>query len=296
MKQRDCSGFETYIRTELCLSLETISAYMRDVKEFLDFTVSQKLTAKLVEDFVSHLKQKELKNTTIRRKCMSVRCLYHHLISLNQLGPNTLDMIDSVRIERSVPSALDHSDVDKLLSTVRDRVPLSRAVNVRRDCAIILTLYHSGLRVSELCNLNIEDINFARQQMRVRGKGGRDRIVPTTFGCIEAIQTYLDSDRKSDIDAVFVKSNGYRLARRGVSDMLSSLSRKAGVKNTTAHTLRRTFATELMNNGADLKSVQTLLGHQHLSTTQNYLVIDNDRLKRIHSECHPFGEKHATRN
>jgi len=285
-------GFETYIRTELGLSQETLSAYTRDAQEFLDFIGTQELTAQSIETFLSNLRHRGRKPTTVRRKCMSVRCLCHHLISLGLLDPNTLDMIDSVRTSRRTPDALEPEAVDALVATVEKRVPVCRATNVRRDVAIVLTLYHSGLRVSELCGLNINDINLSRREIRVKGKGSRERIVPTTPRCVEAIRAYLDSERRSNTKAVFVKSNGQRVTRRAVSDMLMSLSRRAGVEHTTAHMLRRSCATSLMNRGVELELVQALLGHQHLSTTQTYLAISHDRLAEVHRRCHPFGEKH----
>lgn len=285
-------GFETYVRTELGLSEETLNAYNRDVQEFLDFAGAQELTIKLIDTFVDYLRQLGLKATTIRRKCMSVRCLCRHLISLGRLDPNILGMINSVRINRRIPDALEPQDVDALVATVESRVPICRTTNILRDVAIILTLYYSGLRASELCCLNLPDVNLSKRVIRVTGKGGRERMVPTTQVCAEAIQTYLDSGRQSDTNAVFVQTNGQRITRRSISDMLLSLSCRAGVKHTTAHMLRRTCATELMNKGVDLELVQVLLGHQHLSTTQGYLAISHDRLAEVHRRCHPFGEKH----
>ena len=285
-------GFERYIRTELCLSQETLSAYTRDVKEFLDFIGTKKLSAQLIEIFVNHLRKRGIKSTTIRRKCMSIRCFCHHLISNGLLEHNILGMIDSIRIKRRTPDALDSQTVDALVAAMEKCVPLLRATNVRRNVAIILMLYHSGLRVSELCNLNVDNINFARREIRVKGKGGRDRIVPTTQECVEAIQKYIDLERQSSTDAVFVKSDGQRITRRAISDMLMSLSRRAGVKHTTAHTLRRSCATSLMNNGVDLELVQALLGHKHLSTTQIYLAVSYNRIAEVHRCYHPFGKKH----
>lgn len=283
-------GFEIYIRTELGLSSETISAYTRDVKEFLNFIGTQGLTAQLMETFISHLRVQGLKPTTIRRKYMSIRCLCHHLISLDRLDSNIFCTLDSVRIDRRTPNALDSETVDHLISTIKSRTLLPRNTNVRRDVSIVLILYHSGLRVSELCNLNLNDINITRKEIRVRGKGGRDRIVPTTQECIGTLQSYLNSDRQSDTDAVFVKLDGQRITRRAISDMLMSLARRSGVQHTTAHMLRRSCATSLMNNGMELELVQSLLGHQNLVTTQSYLAISHSRLKAIHRKCHPFGE------
>lgn len=295
-------GFKIYVRTELGLSQDTILAYTRDIKEFLDFIRTQELTAQTIETFINYLQKQGLKPTTVRRKCMSIRCLCHHLISLGRLDPNTLNMIDSIRTERRMYGSLDSQVVDILVATVEKRLPVCRATNVRRDVAIILTLYHSGLRVSELCNLNMGDINFARREIKVKGKGGRDRIVLTTQKCIEAIRTYLgwrDNYHKRLDDkgwfqqAVFVKDDGQRLTRRAVSGMILSLSHKAGVEHTTAHVLRRSCATSLMNNGMDLELVQFMLGHESLATTQEYLYISFERLKNIHAKYHPFGAKYV---
>lgn len=283
--------FKTYIKTELGLSKETLFAYTRDVEEFFDFIGAQELTAQTIDTFVDHLRCRGLKPTTIRRKCMSIRCLCHHLISMDRLDPSILNMIDPIRINRRIPDALEPKAVDALLAAVESRVPVCRTTNIRRDIAIILTLYHSGLRVSELCSLSLLDVNLSKREIKVRGKGGCERIVPTTQKCVEAIQAYFDSDRQSDTDAVFVKANGCRITRRAISDMLLSLSHRANVKHTTSHMLRRSCATSLMNNGVDLELVQALLGHQHLSTTQAYLAISFDRLVEIHQKYHPFGEK-----
>ncbi len=284
------SGFETYVRTELGLSQETLSAYTRDVEEFLEFVGDQKLTAQLTETFVNHLRHNGRKPTTVRRKCMSIRCFYHHLISLGLLDPNILNMIDPIRINRRIPDALEPQAVDVLIAAVEKRVPICRATNFRRDVAVILTMYHSGLRVSELCGLNLPDVNLSKRTLRVRGKGGRERMVPTTPECAESIQVYIDNERKSETEALFVKANGQRITRRAISDMLMSLSRRAGVSHTTPHVLRRSCATSLMNRGVDLELVQELLGHQHLSTTQTYLAISYDRLVEVYKCCHPRGK------
>lgn len=283
-------GFETYIRTELCLSKETLEAYTRDVEEFLEFVGDQKLTAQLTETFVSHLRQRGRKPTTVRRKCMSIRCFYRHLISRGMINPNTVDMIDPIRTNRRIPDVLEPKDVDSLLAAVEKRVPICRATNFLRDVAVILTLYHSGLRASELCCLNLPDVNLSNRILRVRGKGGRERMVPTTPECAKAIKAYIDNERRSETEALFVKANGQRITRRAISDMLMSLSLRAGVSPTTSHVLRRSCATSLMNRGVDLVLVQTLLGHQHLSTTQAYLSVNYERLSEIHKRCHPRGK------
>jgi len=291
MKQFLMDDFKIYIKTELGLSKETLSSYVYDVQELLTFLGTQEVTARSIEIFIDYLKSRKLKSTTIRRKYMSIRCLCHHLISLKYLDPNILNIMNSIRIERGTPNALNPSDVDILLDILEQDISTWRAINVRRNVAIILTLYDSGLRVSELCSLNLKNVNFNKREIRIIGKGRRERIVPTTSRCIKAIIDYINNGRRSDANALFVQSNNKRITRRTVSDMLMSLSRRANIKHTTAHTLRRSCATSLMNRGVDLELIQILLGHQHLSTTQNYLAINNNMLMDVYKRHHPFGEK-----
>ena len=287
--------FERYVNTELGLSTETLSAYKRDVQEFLDFIGDEQLTSRLIDTFIRSLQSQGMKATTVRRKCMSVRCLCHFMVGIGRLDKNIHKMIDPIRIDRRTPDAIESDDVDAIVSAVEKRLPASRAVNIRRDIAIILILYRSGLRVSELCNLDLKDINTSRRDILVMGKGRVERIVPTTEKCMKAICDYINIDRVSDTDAVFVKLDGSRITRRSVGDMLRAASNTAGVKHTTPHLLRRSCATDLMDRGVDIELIQFLLGHQDLSTTQSYLCVSQDKLKCLHERCHPFGEEHAAR-
>ncbi len=283
-------GFEIYLYSELGLAQPTILAYKKDVEEFLNFIETKKLTALLIDKFINHLRESGLKPTTVRRKYMSIRCFCNHLISSGRLDPNILESLDPVRAERSQSDVLEPEGVDAIMATLGKDLSSPRTNHVRRNIAIVLTLYHCGLRVSELCGLNIEDLNFARRQIRVLGKGRRERMVPVSHECVDAIQSYLKTDHNFDTNVVFIKSDGQRLTRRAVSDMILSLSRRAGVKHTTSHTLRRSCATFLMNNGVDLELVKSLLGHQNLGTTQTYLAVTNSRLKNVHMKCHPSRE------
>lgn len=285
--------FRVYVETELGLSPETLLAYTKDVEEFLAFIGAQELTAHTIDQFASHLLCRGVKEPTARRKIMSIRCFCHHLISLGELKRDILEAIPQFRKGRTIPDALDSSDINKLISTLLSNRTSAGTNNVCRNVAIVLILARSGLRVSELCNLNLKDINPNRRTIRVRGKGGRDRIVPTTQECIDAIDEYVVTHRSSHTNAIFVREDGERITRRNVSDMLMNLSRRAGIKHTTPHTLRRTCATMLMNNGMDVELVQTLLGHQHISTTQAYLATNDDRLTAVHRKCHPLGAEYA---
>jgi integrase/recombinase XerC len=286
-------GFDTYITVELGLSRQTLSAYMHDAKEFLDFIGEGKLTQYSIPTFIDQLRTRNLAATTIRRKYMAVRCLCHHLVSLGHITSNIFDATDSVRIDGRTPYALEAKNIDDLLSVLDSRISEPRATNVRRNIAIVLTMYDSGLRVSEVCGLNLPDISIEKRSIRVSGKGGRDRVVPTTKRCVSSIQSYCTLERKTTTTALFVKSDGDRVTRRAVGGMLTCLSHKAKITHTTAQTLRRSCATHLMNNGMELSLVQTMLGHQHISTTQAYLAVNKDRLVKIHRRCHPLGSENA---
>jgi len=281
--------FQIYVITELGLSQETLSAYTRDVQEFLAFAGTHDLNPQHITDFVNHLHRLGLRSTTVRRKSMSIRCLCNCLISSDMCDNRLLDAIDPIKIDRRSLDVLDSKDVDVLVATVGKRVPIDRAVNLRRDVSIILLAYHSGLRVSEICNLNMGDINFDRREIRVMGKGNCERIVPTTSRCLNAIREYIDLERRSDSVALFVKGDKERITRRSVSNMITSISRRAGIRRTSAHTLRRSCATSLLNNGMDLELIRVFLGHRHLSSTESYLVSDANKLKWVHTVCHPFG-------
>ncbi len=225
---------------------------------------------------------------------MSIRCFCNYLVGTNDLDDNVLIALDSVRVKRGKPNVLHDENIDILISTINGRVPKLRASNVRRDVSIVLMLHHSGLRASELCDLNLVDVNIKHRKLLVKGKGRIERIVPTTRQCADSITEYIENERQSQSEAVFVKSDGQRITRRTIGDMLASLSRRAGIQHTTPHMLRRSCATNLMNRGVDLDLVRVLLGHKTLSTTQDYLAVDDDRLMDIHSRCHPFGEKYAS--
>lgn len=285
-------GFNIYMRTELCLSKNTISAYSRDVQDFISFIGEKPITANLIERFIGVLERGNLKATTIRRKYMSIRCLCHHLTSINQIDVKILGMIDSVRVLRGEPSVLANKDIDKILGVIKVRTPKSRATNIHRDIAIVLILYHSGLRVSELCNIDLPDVNLMTRMIKVKGKGRIERMVPTTEECIIAIKNYIQNERKSISNALFVKANGHRVTRRSIGYMITSVSHLAETQHTTPHMLRRSCATSLLERGVDLEFIKSLLGHKNLDTTQQYLAINTKGLIESHSKYHPFGDRH----
>ena len=282
----DCrlSGFKAYVSIELGLAEETLIAYVRDVTEFLSFNGDRTFTARSVEDYVRHLFGLGLKASTVRRKCMSVRCFYRFLVDEGMLDGQELTLIDPIRVRRENLPSLEPDELDRLLA-------VARGANAVRNRAIVHALFGSGLRVSELCGLNLGDCNVEQRWARVKGKGSRDRVVPLSAECAQAIAAYLAErghGNGSRVEALFIKGDtNERLTRRAVTNMLTALSQRAGVRHTTSHTLRRTCATSLLRRGVDLGQVQRLLGHSSLSSTQVYLNTSPERLAEMCRRCHP---------
>ena len=276
--------FELYVGVELGLAKETLAAYLRDVMQFLSLNGGRPFTAKSVEDYVRHLFGLGLKASTVRRKCMSVRCFYRFLVDQGRLDRLELILIDPIRVRRENLPSLEPDELERLLAA-------ASGPNAVRNRAIVHALFGSGLRVSELCGLSLGDCNLEQRWVRVTGKGSKDRGVPLTTDCAGAIAAYLaargyEGGRRTD--PLFIKGDANeRLTRRAVSNMITALSQRAGVQHTTSHTLRRTCATSLLRRGVDLGQVQRLLGHSSLSSTQVYLNTSAERLAETCRRYHP---------
>jgi len=278
--------FEAYIRTELGLSKETLTAYVYDVTEFINFIQDSRLNIESVEKFRQHLFSKRLKSSTIRRKMASIRCFCNHLASLGKIDDSIIRTWVPVKVERETLNVISDENFDSMLSVIRSRW---RTTNICRDVSICLILYDSALRVSEVCGLNVGDVKLDRRDIFVRGKGGVDRIVPTTERCRDAVAEHINNRDLKQSDPLFVNIIGERISRHTIHSMLQSASRMAQINCLTAHTLRRSCATKLMNRGVCLDIIQALLGHADVSTTQLYLSVTKDKLKNTHELCHPFG-------
>lgn len=279
----------SYIKDERGLSEKTLEAYLYDIKDFLSFIGQQKITFQLIENFILSPNIYRLKNSTKRRKKISIICLCNHLASRNLLNDQIPELLHTIPIDRKINEVLDDNDIYKIIYAIRSRRPICRTTNILRDVAIVLVLYHSGIRITELCMMDICDVDFEKKYLFINGKNNKERIVPTTQKCIDAMNEYITTDRSAKCDAVFVKKDGKRITRRCITDMLTNVSNKVGLGGVTSHTLRGSCATQLMNHGMDLEMIRILLGHKNLSTTQVYLSTDNIKLKNIHTKYHPLG-------
>jgi site-specific recombinase XerD len=273
------SAFKSYLVSECGLSKGTVGGYVYDVQEFMKFLLANGLdySGRSVDLFLNSLK---LKSSTLNRKRMSIRALYRYMVSINKIQANELLMIDPIKTDWQQMPALTYDQYKKIIQIANER-----------DAAIMVTLCVSGMRVSELCQMNVGDVRESVDTIRIMGKGKVERLVIISTECRKIIIDYVNGWRSRfavpDNNAMFIKQDGSRLTRRAVSDMICRLANKAGVQHSTSHTMRRTYATMAMNNGVDIKDVQMLLGHKSISATQRYLGLSRDRLMSVYRRFHP---------
>jgi integrase/recombinase XerC len=255
--------------------------------------IDQRLLGVDAEDaraYLAHLNEKAYSKATIARKLATLRSFYKFLVKTNRCPSNPLTAIRTPKQDKKLPRFLEFEEVKRLLET-----PPTDSWLGARDRAILETLYSTGLRVSELVALNMDDIDFLSEVIHIRGKGKKERIAPISSSALQAIQHYMEFRNKRaennnhfDSRVLFVNKHGQRLSTRSVRRKMDKYLKSAGLDpNISPHTLRHSFATHMLNNGADLRSVQELLGHQSLSTTQVYTHLTTRKLKEIYEDAHP---------
>jgi len=243
-----------------------------------------------IRAYLAYLNEKDYSKATIARKLATLRSFYKFLVKRNNLSANPVTAVRTPKQDKKLPKFLEYEEVKRLLDTP----PMNTWLGAR-DRAILETLYSTGIRVSELVALNMEDIDFLGEVVHVRGKGKKERITPIGASALQTIQHYMEFRNKraqnnSNFDAkvLFVNKHGRRLSTRSVRRKMDKYLKMAGLDPAISpHTLRHSFATHMLNNGADLRSVQELLGHQSLSTTQVYTHLTTTRLKEVYENAHP---------
>jgi len=243
-----------------------------------------------VRAYLTFLNEKQYAKATIARKLATLRSFYKFLVKRSQLGSNPVAAVRTPKQDKKLPMFLEYEDVKRLLETP----PMNNWLGAR-DRAILETLYSTGIRVSELVALNMNDIDFLGEVVHVRGKGKKERISPIGSSALQVIQHYMEfrnkraqSSRNFDMKVLFVNKHGRRLSTRSVRRKMDKYLKMAGLDPAISpHTLRHSFATHMLNNGADLRSVQELLGHQSLSTTQVYTHLTTRKLKEVYENAHP---------
>jgi len=288
--------FTDYLALEAGHSVNTVESYLRDLRRFVAWVAARgasgpgQVTRKLVREFVFALKDLGLSASTIRRHVSAIRTYYGFLLAEGRVDVDPSDRLEMPRRGRKLPDILAVADVERFLAAPSVDGPLAR-----RDRALLELAYGAGLRASELCGLTVNHLLLAEGLVRVLGKGSKERLVPIGRGVIGAVSVYLRQirptlDRGRSKDRVLLNSRGEPLSRVGAWGIVKRCAKVAGIrKRVTTHTLRHSFATHLLEGGADLRAVQEMLGHADLSTTQIYTHVDREYLRAVHRQFHPRG-------
>ena len=288
--------FQDYLALEAGHSRNTIESYLRDLRRFVAFAGVRGargpagVTRKLLREFVYGLKDLGLSAATIRRQVSAIRTYYGFLLAEGRAEIDPSDRLEMPRRGRRLPDTLSVGEVEALLAAPQADEPLAW-----RDRALLELAYGAGLRVSELCGLTVADLLLTEGLVRVLGKGSKERLVPIGRQVIGAVSVYLhqvrpDLDRGKSKDRVLLNGRGAPLSRVGAWGVVKRRAKQAGIrKRVTTHTLRHSFATHLLEGGADLRAVQEMLGHADLATTQIYTHIDREYLRSVHRQFHPRG-------
>jgi len=294
--KRYIDKFLRYLKIEKNYSPLTLLNYQNDLEDFNKFInptqdkASDEIKELSIEKvdylslrrYLAHLKDKKLKARSIVRKLSCLRSFFKFLCRDGYIDNNPATSLSSFKLDKHLPMFLTEEEVIKLLQ-------VSRGNDERglRDQAILETFYSTGMRISELVGLNIEDIDFISGVVKVRGKGKKERLLPVGEYALGAIRVYLDR-RKKQSSVLFLNKSGSRLTTRGTRNVVHKYIRLASLSSgISAHSLRHSFATHLLDRGADLRSVQELLGHANLSTTQIYTHLTTEKLKIIYNKAHP---------
>jgi integrase/recombinase XerC len=252
------------------------------------------VTTESVRAFIASLNDKQYSKSTIARKLATLRSFYKFLVKRSYLSANPVIAVRTPKQDKKLPKFLEYEQVKALLETP----PADNWLGAR-DRAIMETLYSTGVRVSEVVGLNIEDVDFLGEVLHIRGKGKKERLTPIGSSAIQAVQRYMEfrnrraqSNGNFDSKVLFVNKHGKRLSTRSVRRKMDKYLKMAGLDpSISPHTLRHSFATHMLNNGADLRIVQELLGHQSLSTTQVYTHLTTKKLKEVYDNAHPRDEQ-----
>jgi integrase/recombinase XerD len=287
-------NFLNYLSVERGLSGNTLSSYGRDLNCYMDFLAKgridalSKTTKNEIVDFMFYQKEKGLSANSVSRRLSAIRMFYRFLVRERILKSDPTSQIDSPKLWQKIPDTLSLNEVEALISQpdTRDRQGI-------RDKAFLETLYATGMRVSEIVNLKVDNVNMDIGFLRCIGKGNKERIIPLGRKAIDCIKKYMETSRKKflgtkESEFLFISRLGKKISRQSFWKIVKKYARQAKIKKTIKpHTLRHSFATHLLERGADLRSVQEMLGHSDISTTQIYTHINKDRLKSIHKMFHP---------
>ncbi len=285
--------FYQYIRIEKSLSPRTVEAYMRDIRKFDDFLGGRKELDKVelvdLQEFLTTLYDEKIQARSQARIISGIKAFYHFLVFENSIDEDPTELLDSPKIGRKLPSVLSIPEIESIL----DCIDLSKPEG-HRNKAIIEVLYGCGLRVSELTELRLSWLHFTDGFVRIIGKGNKERLVPIGQTAQKAVMLYVEGEReklkikKGCEDIVFLNRRGSKLTRAMIFHIIKELAHKAGITKTISpHTFRHSFATHLIDGGADLRAVQEMLGHESIITTEIYTHLDRNYIKENIAKYHP---------
>lgn len=295
-------GLDEFIDTlnaEKGYSSHTCRAYRIDISEFIQFTVGADISEKSaaekrflerlaaidkhsIRTYLAYLVKNKKSKRTIARKLSSLKAFFNYLVRSDRLPANPADMIPFPKLEKTIPRFLTIDDVFRLLDSIQTDTWFDK-----RNLAMFETFYSTGMRVSEIEGMDMDDIDFQNQMIRVLGKGSRERMVPVGKRALNAIKEYRMSLKEYYIP-VFVNKEFSRLGSRSIRRILDQIVNACGLNvPVSPHTLRHSFATHMLDSGADLRGIQEILGHQSLSTTQVYTHVSMDRLMQVYDKAHP---------
>jgi integrase/recombinase XerD len=288
--------FINHLSVERGLADNTLLAYRRDLIKYQGYLSGKKIKdiQKIERDHITNFmyaqKQRGLSTNSTARSLAAIKMFHRFLVRERLLTEDPTSLIDAPKLWKTIPSVLTVAEVEAVIEAAKGK----RAQAIR-DVAILELFYASGMRVSELVNLKLENVNLEVGYVRCIGKGSKERIIPIGRRAQAAVRKYCEGARKKMIEdnmvlALFVSRLGRKMSRQSIWNIIKHYARKAKIKKTIKpHTLRHSFATHLLSRGADLRSVQEMLGHSDISTTQIYTHVDRERLKTIHKQFHPRG-------
>jgi len=288
-------SFIDHLQFERGLARNTCLAYQRDLDKFNNFlhtikkiTDIKAITSQDIQDYLLWQTQKGAQRSTVARSLSSLKTFFKFQVREETIAANPADNLETPRVKRKLPSVLTLEEIDRLMQQPNILLPLGL-----RDRAMLELMYGSGLRVSELLKLKIEDIDYEEGFLRCLGKGSKERMVPVNETALKWVERYLSRGRghlvKNSFDrTLFLNAHGTALSRQGFFKILAHYVAQAGIKKSISpHSLRHSFATHLLENGADLRAVQELLGHADISTTQIYTHLSMVHIREVYARCHP---------
>lgn len=293
--------FINSLESEACFSKNTVRAYTADIYEFLYFINSKyecdvtvrnvkKIDALTVREYLGFLHKKKIKKSSISRKISAIKSFFHFLVKKGVLDDDPTAYISSPKTEKNIPKYLTVDDAFRVLDSI-----CGESLKGLRNRAVFETIYSSGLRVSEAAGLNLENIDFDSRLIKVMGKGSVERIIPIGQKALDSISKYkealgfaVNTEKRKGGTPLFLNLRGGRITTRSIARILDQITMECGLMfKISPHALRHSFATHLLDSGADLRSVQELLGHKSLSTTQKYTHVTMDRLMEAYDKAHP---------